>query len=339
MPPTPTTSPAAATAPGADGANAAAGRPRTGGPGRRSGRSGGRPPRREPQGPAWIFLSPWVLGAAVLTLLPMAVSLYLSFTDYNLFDPPSWIGLRNYVQMFTEDPRLLRSVGNTLLYVLVAVPLQLALALAAAVALKSMRRGKDFYRSAFYAPSLLGASMSIALVWRALFNDGGTVDNFLSTFGVHTGGWVNRPGWALLTVALLTVWQFGAPMVIFLAGLQQIPGELYEAAAVDGAGRWRQFLSITLPMLSPVLFFNLVLQTIQAFQVFTPAFAVSGGRGGPADSTLFYTLYLYDRGFTASHMGYASAMAWMLLLAIGIVTAVLFRTSRSWVFYANEEGH
>ncbi|MBQ0863778.1 carbohydrate ABC transporter permease [Streptomyces smyrnaeus] len=339
MPPTPTTSPAAATAPGADGTNAAAGRARAGAPGRRPGRSGGRTPRREPQGPAWIFLSPWVLGAAVLTLLPMAVSLYLSFTDYNLFDPPSWIGLRNYVQMFTEDPRLLRSVGNTLLYVLVAVPLQLALALAAAVALKSMRRGKDFYRSAFYAPSLLGASMSIALVWRALFNDGGTVDNLLSTFGVHTGGWVNRPGWALLTVALLTVWQFGAPMVIFLAGLQQIPGELYEAAAVDGAGRWRQFVSITLPMLSPVLFFNLVLQTIQAFQVFTPAFAVSGGRGGPADSTLFYTLYLYDRGFTASHMGYASAMAWMLLLAIGIVTAVLFRTSRSWVFYANEEGH
>jgi multiple sugar transport system permease protein len=278
-----------------------------------------------------------VLGAGVLTLLPMAVSLYLSFTDYNLFDPPSWIGLRNYVQMFTEDPRLLRSVGNTLLYVLIAVPLQLALALATALALKSMRRGKDFYRSAFYAPSLLGASMSIALVWRALFNDGGTVDNLLSTFGVHTGGWVNRPGWALLTVALLTVWQFGAPMVIFLAGLQQIPGEFYEAAAVDGAGRWRQFVSITLPMLSPVLFFNLVLQTIQAFQVFTPAFAVSGGRGGPADSTLFYTLYLYDRGFTASHMGYASAMAWVLLLAIGVVTAMLFRTSRSWVFYANEE--
>ncbi|WP_030613584.1 carbohydrate ABC transporter permease [Streptomyces sclerotialus] len=297
-----------------------------------------RRPKREREGAAWVFLSPWVLGAAVLTLLPMAVSLYLSFTDYDLFDPPSWVGLRNYTQMFTEDPRLLRSVLNTLLYVVVAVPLQLALALAVAVALKSMKRGKGFYRSAFYAPSLLGASMSIALVWRALFNDGGTVDNLLGSLGIHTGGWVNRPGWALLSVALLTVWQFGAPMVIFLAGLQQIPKELYEAASVDGAGRWRQFLSITLPMLSPVLFFNLVLQTIQAFQVFTPAFAVSGGRGGPADSTLFYTLYLYDRGFTASHMGYASAMAWVLLIAIAIVTAVLFRTSRSWVFYANEEG-
>ncbi|CAM5604177.1 carbohydrate ABC transporter permease [Streptomyces aurantiogriseus] len=290
-----------------------------------------RRPKREREGAAWVFLSPWVLGATVLTLLPMAVSLYLSFTDYNLFDPPHWVGLRNYTQMFTEDPRYWRSVVTTLTYVVIAVPLQLALALVVALALKSMKHGKGFYRSAFYAPSLLGASMSIALVWRAIFNDGGTVDNLLGT-----GGWVNKPGWALLAVALLTVWQFGAPMVIFLAGLQQIPAELYEAAAVDGAGTWRQFVSVTVPMLSPVLFFNLVLQSIQAFQVFTPAFAVSAGKGGPADSTLVYTLYLYDRGFVASHMGYASAMAWVLLLVIGVVTAVLFRTSRSWVFYASE---
>ncbi|MET9908012.1 sugar ABC transporter permease [Streptomyces sp. NPDC006476] len=287
--------------------------------------------QRERQGAAWVFLSPWVLGAIVLTLLPMVVSLYLSFTDYDLFTAPHWVGLRNYVQMFTEDPRYWRSVLTTLTYVVIAVPLQLALALVVALALKNMRRGKGFYRSAFYAPSLLGASMSVALVWRALFNDGGTVDHLLGN-----GGWINRPGWSLLAVALLTVWQFGAPMVIFLAGLQQIPGELYEAAAVDGAGKWRQFVSVTVPMLSPVLFFNLVLQTIQAFQVFTPAFAVSAGKGGPADSTLVYTLYLYDRGFVASHMGYASAMAWVLLVVIGAVTAVLFRTSRSWVFYASE---
>ncbi|MGW2718843.1 carbohydrate ABC transporter permease [Streptomyces sp. NPDC001492] len=291
----------------------------------------GRRPAREREGAAWVFLSPWVLGASVLTVLPMAVSLYLSFTDYDLFNPPHWVGLRNYTQMFTEDPRYWRSVVTTLTYVVIAVPLQLALALVVALALKTMKRGKGFYRSAFYAPSLLGASMSVALVWRAVFNDGGTVDHL---FG--TGGWVDKPGWALVAVALLTVWQFGAPMVIFLAGLQQIPAELYEAAAVDGAGRWRQFRSVTVPMLSPVLFFNLVLQTIQAFQVFTPAFAVSGGKGGPADSTLVYTLYLYDRGFVASHMGYASAMAWVLLLVIGAVTAVLFRTSRSWVFYASE---
>jgi multiple sugar transport system permease protein len=295
-----------------------------------------RPPQRERQGAAWVFLSPWVLGLIGLTLLPMAVSLYLSFTDYDLFSPPKWVGLRNYVQMFTQDPRYWRSVGNTLLYVVLAVPCQLLVALAVAMALKGMKRGKGFYRSAFYAPSLLGASMSVALVWRAVFNDGGTVDRVLAALGVHTGGWVYQPGWSLLTVVLLTVWQFGAPMVIFLAGLQQIPAELYEAAAVDGAGRWRRFASVTLPMLSPVLFFNLVLQTIQAFQVFTPAFAISGGRGGPADSTDFYTLYLYNRGFVASHMGYASAMAWIMLLAIGAVTVVLFRTSRSWVFYAEE---
>ncbi|PVE12898.1 carbohydrate ABC transporter permease [Streptomyces scopuliridis] len=294
------------------------------------------PRRRERQGPAYVFLSPWILGVVLLTLAPMAVSLYLSFTDYNLFDAPKWVGLRNYTDMFFEDPRYWRSVGTTLIFVVVAVPLKLALALGVAMLLKNMRSGKGFYRSAFYAPSLLGASMSIALVWRALYNDGGTVDDLLSRIGIHTGGWVADPDLSVFVVALLAVWQFGAPMVIFLAGLQQIPGDLYEAAALDGAGRWRQFVSVTLPMLSPVLFFNLVLETIQSFQVFTPAFAISGGKGGPADSTMFYTLYLYERGFSASHMGYASAMAWALLLGIGAVTVVLFRTSRSWVFYANE---
>lgn len=287
-------------------------------------------------GPAYIFLSPWILGVVLLTLAPMAVSLYLSFTDYNLFDPPKWVGLRNYSDMFTADPRYWRSVGTTLLYVVVAVPLKLAIALGVALLLSNTRKAKGFYRSAFYAPSLLGASMAVALVWRALYNDGGTVDELLSSIGIHTGGWVSDPHLAVFVVALLSAWQFGAPMVIFLAGLQQIPADLYEAAALDGAGRWRRFVSVTLPMLSPVVFFNLVLETIQSFQVFTPAFAISGGSGGPADSTEFYTLYLYERGFTASHMGYASAMAWVLLLAIGAVTLVLFRTSRSWVFYANE---
>lgn len=293
---------------------------------------------REKQWPAYVFLSPWMIGAVVLTLAPMAVSLYLSFTDYNLFDPPKWVGLRNYREMLTEDSRYWRSVGTTLLYVVVAVPLKLAFALGVAMLLKNLNRGRAFYRSAFYAPSLLGASMSIALVWRALFNDGGSVTNVLGWVGIDTGGWVGNPDLAVYAVVLLTVWQFGAPMVIFLAGLQQIPTDLYEAAALDGAGRWRQFVSITVPMLSPVVFFNLVLETIQSFQVFTPAFAVSGGDGGPADSLLFYTLYLYERGFTASHMGYASAMAWLLLIAIGAVTLILFRTSRSWVFYADEEG-
>ncbi|MGW6014360.1 carbohydrate ABC transporter permease [Streptomyces sp. NPDC055210] len=299
-----------------------------------------RTPRgvREKRWPAYVFLSPWLIGAGVLTLVPMAASLYLSFTDYNLFDPPRWIGLRNYSEMLFDDPRYWRSVGTTLLYVVVAVPLKLALALGVAMLLKSLGRGRAFYRSAFYAPSLLGASMSIALVWKALFNDGGSVAGALSWFGIDTGGWVGNPDLAVYAVVLLTVWQFGAPMVIFLAGLQQIPSDLYEAAALDGAGRWRQFLSVTLPMLSPVVFFNLVLEIINSFQVFTPAFAISGGNGGPADSTMFYTLYLYERGFTASHMGYAAAMAWLLLIAIGAITLILFRTSRTWVFYADEEG-
>lgn len=207
-----------------------------------------------------------------------------------------------------------------------------------AILLKNLNRGRAFYRSAFYAPSLLGASMSIALVWRALFNDGGTVSGILDSVGIHAGGWVGSPDLAVYVVVLLTVWQFGAPMVIFLAGLQQISPDLYEAAALDGAGRRRQFVSVTVPMLSPVVFFNLVLEIINSFQVFTPAFVISGGKGGPADSTMFYTLYLYERGFTASHMGYAAAMAWMLLIAIAVITLILFRTSRSWVFYADEEG-
>ncbi|MGV9849877.1 carbohydrate ABC transporter permease [Streptomyces sp. NPDC003442] len=291
---------------------------------------------RERQWPAYVFLSPWMIGAVVLTLVPMAVSLYLSFTDYNLFDPPHWVGLRNYQEMLFEDPRYWRSVGTTMLYVVVAVPLKLGLALGVAMLLKNLGRGRGFYRSAFYAPSLLGASMSIALVWKALFNDGGTIPDVLDAVGINAGGWVGNPHLAVYAVVLLTVWQFGAPMVIFLAGLQQISPDLYEAAALDGAGRWRQFVSITVPMLSPVVFFNLVLEVINSFQVFTPAFAISGGDGGPADSTMFYTLYLYERGFTASHMGYAAAMAWLLLIAIGAITLILFRTSRSWVFYADE---
>ena len=302
-----------------------------------------RPPRQpwgrgERPGIAYLFLSPWILGAVLLTAGPMVASLYLSFTDYDLFTSPEWVGLDNYRRMLTEDPRFLQSVTVTLKYVLLATPLKLALALAVALLLQRPRRGQGFYRSAFYAPSLLGASVSVALVWRALFTDGGTVDRLLAAVGISTGGWVGRPQYALYVLVALAVWQFGAPMVIFLAGLKQIPRDLYDAAAVDGAGAWRSFRSITLPMLSPVIFFNLVLETIHAFQVFTSAFIISSGRGGPSGATLFYTLYLYERGFSEFRMGYASAMAWLLLLAIALVTAVFFRTSRMWVYYAGEEG-
>lgn len=275
---------------------------------------------RERSGVAYLFLSPWVLGVFLLTLGPMAASLYLSFTDYDLFSTPNWIGFDNYRDLFTDDPRFLASVWVTLKYVLISTPLKLVAALAVAVLLNRALKGQGFYRSAFYAPSLLGASVAVALAWRVIFDD-----------------WSTNPQTSLLVLVALAVWQFGAPMVIFLAGLKQIPRELYDASSVDGAGSWRTFRSVTLPMLSPVIFFNLVLETIHAFQAFTGAFVISGGRGGPVDSTLFYTLYLYQKGFTEFRMGYASAMAWILVLVVAVVTALVFRTARMWVFYAGED--
>ncbi|HEY3483379.1 MAG TPA: sugar ABC transporter permease, partial [Streptomyces sp.] len=227
--------------------------------------------RRRRDRAAYAFLSPWILGACLLTIGPMVASLYLSFTDYDLFDSPKWVGFANYRRMFTQDDRYWHAVTTTHEYVAVAVPLKLGLALAVAMVLSKERRGTGFYRSAFYAPSLLGASVSVALVWRAMYGNGGVVGRVLGVFGLHTGSMVDQPRYALLTVIALAVWQFGAPMVIFLAGLKQIPKDLYEAAALDGAGPVRRFLSVTLPMLSPVLLFNLVLETIHAFQSFTGA--------------------------------------------------------------------
>ncbi|WP_432484757.1 carbohydrate ABC transporter permease [Kineococcus esterisolvens] len=280
-------------------------------------------------------MAPWLIGFFVLTAGPMLASLYLAFTDYNLFQAPEWIGLENFQRLF-DDPRYLQSVKITLIYVLLGTPIKLAAALAVALLLNSALSGQSFYRSAFYAPSLIGASVSIAIVWKAMFSDGGVVDLGLTGLGFASGGWVGDPSKTMPMMILLTTWQFGAPMVIFLAGLKQVPRELYEAASVDGAGALRRFWSITVPMLSPVIFFNLLLETINAFQIFASAFIISGGQGGPAGSTLFYTLYLYIRGFQDSQMGYASAMAWMLALVIGLITAAMFRTSNAWVHYSGE---
>lgn len=283
----------------------------------------------------YTFLLPWLLGFIALTLGPMVSSLYLSFTNYNLFDPPKWIGLDNYTAMF-QDERFLQSVGVTVGYVVFGTPLKLAAALAVAMLLNSARKGQGFYRSAFYAPSLIGASVSIAIVWKAMFGDAGPVDQGLSFFGINLGGWVGNPSMTMAMFILLTVWQFGAPMVIFLAGLKQIPNELYEAASMDGAGPVRKFFNITWPMLSPVVFFNLLMETIHAFQIFSSAYIISNGEGGPAGSTLFYTLYLYLRGFSDFRMGYASAMAWLLVIVVGIITLVIFKTSKSWVHYSGD---
>jgi multiple sugar transport system permease protein len=284
-----------------------------------------------------VFLTPWAAGALLLTLGPMLYSLYLSFTDYDLFTTPHWVGLRNYRRLLTQDPHFVNAVVATAKFVAFSVPVQLVAALAVALLLDRASRLQGLYRSAFYAPTLLGASVALALVWRASFDRGGSFDQLMDAFGIHTHGWLTDPGTALLALVLLGVWQFGAPMVIFLAGLQQIPRELHDAAAVDGAGWWRRLWSITLPMLSPVILFNLVLDTIRAFQVFNAAFIVSGGTGGPRDSTLFYTLYLWQKGFLGFKMGYACAMAWLLVLGIALLTALIFRTTRTWVHYAGEE--
>lgn len=283
----------------------------------------------------YVFLSPWLVGFFGLTAGPMLISLYLAFTDYNLFTAPEWTGLANFERLFA-DQRYWQSVQITLVYVLVGTPIKLAAALAVAMLLNYRSRGTGFFRSAFYAPSLIGASVSIAIVWRAMFSTDGPVDSTLSVFGINIGGWVGIPAMILPMMILLAVWQFGAPMVIFLAGLKQVPLELYEAAAVDGAGPWRKFRSITLPMLSPVIFFNLLLEMINAFQVFASAYIVGSGTGGPAGATNFYTVYLYTRAFANNQMGYASAMAWVLVVVIGIIAFMLFRTSRSWVHYAGD---
>jgi multiple sugar transport system permease protein len=300
------------------------------------GRTKRRSPRREGLA-GYVFLSPWLLGLVGITALPMLYSLYLSFTEYDILTAPHWVGLQNYEKLFTNDPQYLHAVTVTVLFAVVSVPLKLAAALGVALLLNKARRGVGLARALFYLPSLLGGSVALAIVWQALFGGTGAINDFLALFGIHGKAWVNDPDTALGTLILLAVWQFGAPMVIFLAGLKQIPTDLYEAAAVDGAGRWRQFWNITLPMLSPVIFFNLVLETIHGFQGFTSAFVISGGKGGPTDSTMLYTLYLYIKGFGDFEMGYAAAMAWVFLLAVGLLTVVFFSTGRMWVHYSDRE--
>ena len=283
----------------------------------------------------YLFMSPWIAGFLLLTAGPMVASLYFAFTDYNLFNTPKWVGLRNFTTMF-DDPRWQKSVQVTAKYVVIGTPLKLLLALGVALLLAQSRRGQAFYRAAFYAPSLIGASVSVGFVWRSIFSDGAVVDRAQSSLGFHVGGWVGNADWILYSLVALTVWQFGAPMVIFLAGLKQVPRELYEAAEMDGAGPFRKFWNITLPMISPVLFFNVLLETIHSFQIFGSAYVISNTYCGPADATLVYTCYLYQQGFKNSQMGFAAAMAWMLLLAVALVTAVLFWSQRKWVHYEED---
>ncbi|WP_435169098.1 carbohydrate ABC transporter permease [Falsirhodobacter sp. 1013] len=284
-------------------------------------------------GAGYLFLAPWLLGFFLLTLGPALASLYLSFTDFDLLTSPEFVGAQNYVRMVTADAKFASSMKVTLLYVLFSVPLKLAFALTVAMLLNRGMRGLPAYRAIFYLPSLLGTSVAIAVLWRQLFASDGLVNSLLAQIGIEGPSWISNPNYSLYTLVILSVWQFGSPMIIFLAGLRQIPTDMYEAASLDGASPRRQFLRITLPLLSPVIFFNLVIQTIEAFKAFTPAFIISGGSGGPINSTLFYTLYLYQEAFGYFRMGYASALAWVLVIIIAIFTAIAFLTTRYWVHY------
>jgi multiple sugar transport system permease protein len=286
---------------------------------------------------------PWIIGFFLINFVPMIYSFYLSFTNPGRFLQGGpfheFVGLNNFIRAFS-DPRFINSMRVTIIYVLIGVPLQLAAALAIAVLLNRGMRGLPFYRSALYLPSMMGGSVAIAILWRQVFGTQGLVNTLLTMLGRSgpgmlggSWGWISHPDTALSTIILLHVWTFGSPMIIFLAGLRNIPTMYYEAAAMDGASQWRQFRSITLRLLTPIILFNLVLQIIGAFQSFTQAFIVSGGTGGPVDSTLFAGLYIYNRSFTAGQWGYAASLSWILLVIIGITSALIFASSRFWVHY------
>ncbi|MBS4208150.1 sugar ABC transporter permease [Bacillus sp. FJAT-50079] len=281
----------------------------------------------------YLFLAPWFIGILVFSAVPMISSLYLSFTNYGFINKPDWVGLNNYINLFKNDHQFLQTLKVTFFYVFMSVPLQLTFSLFVALLLNKGIRGLGIYRSVYYIPSLIGGSVAIAILWQQVFGDQGIVNQFLALFGFDFPSWVGSPEYAVYTIVFLKIWQFGAPMVIFLAGLKSIPRELYEACSIDGAGRVRKFFTVTLPMLSPIILFNTVMQIIESFQAFTPAYIISDGTGGPVNSLLFYTLYIYQTAFGNFQMGYASAMAWILLVIIAIFTGLSFLISKKWVHY------
>lgn len=286
--------------------------------------------------PAYVFLLPWLIGFFCLALGPILISLVLSFTKYDMVGDPRWVGLAQYEYMFFKDARFVKSLQVTMTYVVLSVPAKLVFALTVAMVLDKGIRNIGLYRAVYYLPSLLGASIAIAILWRQIFSSNGVVNTILAYFDIHGPNWISDPKTSLYTLVVLAMWQFGSPMLIFLAGLRGIPQELYEAAEIDAASKKKQFFAITLPLLAPVIFFNLVLQTIESFKTFSSAFIISNGNGSPADSMLFFTIYLFNEAFKFFRMGYASALAWVLLVIIGAFTAVSFLTSKYWVYYENE---
>jgi len=284
----------------------------------------------------YLMVAPWVIGFVAFTLGPILFSLYVSFTEWSMLSEPVWVGLGNY-QEILQDPDIAHSLGVTAKYSLVSVPLRLAVALFLALLLNEATIAVGFFRTAFYLPGVV-ASVSVAVLWQWIFNPRfGPFNAALRLFGLEGPNWFSDPNWAVWGLVIMSAWGVGGEMLIFLAGLKGIPQTLYEAAEIDGAGRLQRFLRITLPILSPTIFFNLVMSIIGSFQTFDSAFVISTARAGaigsPLKSTLFYMLYLYQNAFSFLKMGYAAAMAWVLFVVIVTITYLINRSSSRWVFY------
>lgn len=283
-----------------------------------------------------LYIAPWLLGFLIFQLYPFIASLCYSFTDYTLLNQPQFVGLKNYLTLFTTDKQFLSTMKITGFYALLSVPLKLAFALFIAILLNAKIKGIGIYRSLYYLPSILGGSVAVSVLWRVIFMKDGMINHFIGLLGLGPVNWLTDAKLALITLSLLQVWQFGSAMVIFLAALKGIPAELYEAASIDGSGKCNQFLHITLPQISSVVFFNLIMQSIQALQNFTSAFVITGG--GPMKRTYIIGMKLYDDAFRFYKVGYACAESWILFLVILALTLLVFKSSDAWVYYADEGG-
>jgi multiple sugar transport system permease protein len=282
----------------------------------------------------YISISPWLIGFIFLTIGPMLLSLYASFTEWDLLSPPVWVGGENYLRLL-DDPSFHQALKVTVVYTLVYVPFDLVGGLLLALLVRARLRGIRMFRTIFYLPTVF-SGVAFVVVWMWMLNPrGGLINLFLAELGIQGPRWLLNPHLALGSLVLMSFWGWGRSMVIFLAGLLSIPGEIYEAAAIDGANSWKQFWRITIPLLTPTIFFNLVLSIIMTFQTFTSAFIATDG--GPLDSTLFLVLYIYRQAFQFFNMGYAASLAWVLFAIILIFTLILFRSQRFWVFYLGEQ--
>ena len=283
----------------------------------------------------FLFVLPFVLGVLLFKLFPFVASFALSFTQYDLIDPPEWVGLQNYRELFGADPLFRKSLGVTLWFAVLAVPLRVGFALFVAHVLNFKLRGINFFRSAFYLPSILGGSIATAVLWRFLFAKYGLVNLLLVKLGFEPIAWLADEHYSMWTIVLLFTWQFGSAMVIFLAALQNVPQSLYEAAEIDGASRLQQFFRITVPLITPVIFFNLIMQMVHAFQEFNGPYMVT--EGGPLQSTYLLSLYIYEESFRYFNLGYGAAMSWVMFAVVGAFSLLSFWSSRYWVFYAGEK--